>query len=180
MGYICCLSYGRPRSKDYHFKHYKELLEKTGLPHIRFHDLRKTYATLLMKNNINQKAVATALGHAKSIITVDIYTDMQAIIGDCVDELQEFISEVHPYDYTDRTLLWEMFQEVIEVQEGGTEEVEKMEERKEEKTQASIVYDYSDATELSDINEWFAGEGERKAALLFWLKGGAEKFLDID
>lgn len=157
MGYICCSSYGRPRSKDYHFKHYKELLEKTGLPHIRFHDLRKTYATLLMKNNINQKAVARALGHAKSIITVDTYTDMQAIIEDCIDELQEFISEVHPYDYTDRTLLWEMFQEVIEIQEEGTEEVEKMEERKEKKAQTSIVYDYSDVTELADINEWFAG-----------------------
>ena len=159
MGYICCSSYGRPRSKDYHFKHYKELLEKTGLPHIRFHDLRKTYATLLMKNNINQKAVATALGHAKSIITVDTYTDIQAIIEDCVDELQEFISEVHPYDDTDRVLLWEMFKEAIEVQEEGPEEIERMEERKKEKVQTPMVYDYSDVIELADINDWFAGEG---------------------
>ena len=134
-------------------------MEKTGLPHIRFHDLRKTYATLLMKNNINQKAVATALGHAKSIITVDTYTDMQAIIEDCVDELQEFISEVHPYDDTDRALLWERFQEAIEVQEEGPEEVERMEERKKEKVQTPMVYDYSDVIELTDINDWFAGEG---------------------
>lgn len=68
-----------------------------GLPHIRFHDLRHTYATLLMKNDINQKAVAAALGHSKSIITVDTYTDIQAIIADCVQEIQSFIEEVHPY-----------------------------------------------------------------------------------
>ncbi len=103
--------------------------------------------------------MATALGHAKSIITVDTYTDMQAIIEDCVDELHEFISEVHPYDYADKTLLWEMFQEVIEIQGEGKEEVERMEGRKKEEAQTPIVYDYSDITELTDINEWFAGEG---------------------
>ena len=72
-----------------------------GLPHIRFHDLRHTYATLLMKNDINQKAVAAALGHSKSIITVDTYTDIQAIIADCVQEIQSFIEAV---SYTHLTL----------------------------------------------------------------------------
>ena len=82
-----------------------------GLPHIRFHDLRHTYATLLMKNDINQKAVAAALGHSKSIITVDTYTDIQAIIADCVQEIQSFIEEnreeaapvIIVYDYSDVT-----------------------------------------------------------------------------
>lgn len=66
------------------------------MPHITFHDLRHTYTTILMKNNINQGVIANALGHSKSIITVDTYTDMKMIIEDCVEEMQEFISEVHP------------------------------------------------------------------------------------
>ena len=52
-----------------------------------------------------------------------------------------------------------MFQEVIEIQGEGAEQVERMEERKEEKAQTPIVYDYSDVAELTDINDWFAGEG---------------------
>lgn len=109
LDYICCSSYGRPRSKSYHFKHYKKLLADLGLPDIRFHDLRVTYATLLVKNNINQKAVAEVMGHANSIITVDVYTDKKVIIEDWVENIQSFIDEVHPYSDEDKKLLKEMF-----------------------------------------------------------------------
>ena len=109
LDYICCSSYGRPRSKHYHFVHYKKLLEDLGLPHIRFHDLRSTYATLLMKNDVNQKAVALALGHSSSIITVDVYTDKQVIIEDGAEEIQSFIDEVHPYDEEDVRRLKNIF-----------------------------------------------------------------------
>lgn len=105
MDYICCSSYGRPRSKSYHFKQYKELLTELGLPDIRFHDLRVTYATLLVKNDINQKAVAEAMGHANSIITVDVYTDKKVIVDDWVENIQPFIDEVHPYSDEDKILL---------------------------------------------------------------------------
>ena len=50
------------------------------------------------------------MGHAKSIITVDTYTDMQAIIEDCDVEIQEVIREIHPYDSMDAKMLKEMFQ----------------------------------------------------------------------
>ncbi len=121
LDYICCSSYGRPRSRSYHFPHYKKLLQDTGLPYIRFHDLRHTYATLLMKNDINQKAVAAALGHAHSMITVDTYTDIQAIIADCAEEMQGFIAEVHPYDRVDAEMLESMFQETIAAGNCGAE-----------------------------------------------------------
>lgn len=159
LDYICCSSYGRPRSKDYHFTHYKKLLEDVGLPHIRFHDLRHTYATLLMKNDINQKAVAAALGHSKSIITVDTYTDIQAIIADCVQEIQSFIEEVHPYDHTDAEMLKNMFQEIVIVEdESVTAEDDAEQESKEEAAPVIIVYDYSDVTEMDDIAEWYLEE----------------------
>lgn len=108
LDYICCSSYGRLRSKSYHFKHYKKLLADLGLPDIRFHDLRVTYATLLVKNNINQKAVAEVMGHANSIITVDVHTDKKVIIEDWVENIQSFIDEVHPYSDEDKKLLKEM------------------------------------------------------------------------
>lgn len=109
LDYICCSSYGKPRSLSYIYVPYKELIDSIGLPYIRFHDLRHTYTTLLMKNDINQKAIAAALGHSSTIISVDVYTDKQAIIEGGVDEMQSFINEVHPYSDEDVQILKERF-----------------------------------------------------------------------
>lgn len=94
LDYICCSSYGRARSKDYHWSYYKKLLEDNNLPDIRWHDLRSTFCTILLKNDFNPKAVSKLMGHAKEIITMDVYGDKKGIIEDCVDELQPFIDEV--------------------------------------------------------------------------------------
>ena len=95
-GYICCSSYGKPRSKDFHWKYYKQLKTENNLPDIRWHDLRSTFSTLLLKNDFNPKAIAKLMGHAKELITMDVYGDKREIIADCVDELQPFIDEVMP------------------------------------------------------------------------------------
>ena len=58
LDYICCSSYGRPRSMSYHFEHYKALLKRCGLPDIRWHDLRSTFCTLLLKDDYSPKAVS--------------------------------------------------------------------------------------------------------------------------
>ena len=58
-----------------------------------------------MKNDINQKAIAASLGHSKSIITFDVYTDKQALIEGGVEEIDAFIDEVHPYDSEDIQIL---------------------------------------------------------------------------
>ena len=94
--YICCSNYGKPRSKEFHWKYYKKLLAENGLPDIRWHDLRSTFCTLLLKNNFNPKAVSKLMGHAKELITMDVYGDNRGIIADCVDEIQPFIDEVMP------------------------------------------------------------------------------------
>lgn len=96
LNYICCSSYGRPRSMQYHFEPFKEVLKKSGLPNIRWHDLRHSYATLLMKNDFNLKAISKILGHAKEIVTADIYVDNREIIADGVVELKEYMEEVIP------------------------------------------------------------------------------------
>lgn len=36
------------------------------------------------------------MGHAKEIITIDVYGDKKELIGDCLDVLEPFISEVLP------------------------------------------------------------------------------------
>lgn len=96
LNYICCSTYGKPRSLGYIQKYYKSLLKENGLPNIRFHDLRHTYSTILLKNNYDVKAVSKLLGHAHSIITVDVYTDKNELAIDCLAELEPFINDVVP------------------------------------------------------------------------------------
>jgi integrase len=96
LDYICCSTYGNPRSKSFHFKYWKQLLKDNDLPDIRFHDLRATYCTLLLKNNFSSKAVSKMMGHATDIISVDVYGDNEEIISDCLNELEPFIELVIP------------------------------------------------------------------------------------
>ena len=117
LGYICCSSYGRPRSKNYHWKYYKKLLKDNDLPDIRWHDLRSTFCTLLLKNDFSAKAVSKLMGHAKEIITVDVYGDNRNIIADCVDELQPFIDDVIPDDTLEVGILVETAEIMIDTEE---------------------------------------------------------------
>lgn len=49
-------------------------LKKHDLPHIRFHDLRHTFASVLHNNGVSLKDISTALGHTDIGITSKIYT----------------------------------------------------------------------------------------------------------
>ena len=69
---------------------------ENNLPDIRWHDLRSTLATLLLKNNYSPKAVSKILGHSKEFITVDVYGDNIQLLDDCLEELEPFIAEVRP------------------------------------------------------------------------------------
>ena len=42
------------------------------LPHLNFHALRHSHATMLLKSGINPKVVSERLGHAKVGTTLDI------------------------------------------------------------------------------------------------------------
>jgi integrase len=57
------------------------LLKKAGLPHIRFHDLRHTCATLLFGKGVHPKFVQELLGHATIAITLDTYSHVMPGMG---------------------------------------------------------------------------------------------------
>lgn len=48
-------------------------VKRTPVPRIRFHDLRHTHATLLLKAGVPPKVVSERLGHATVALTMDIY-----------------------------------------------------------------------------------------------------------
>jgi len=61
---------------------FKPLLERSGLPEIRFHDLRHTCATLLLGRGVHPKLVQELLGHATIAMTLDTYSHYLPSMGD--------------------------------------------------------------------------------------------------
>ena len=53
---------------------HKKLLKQAGLPDIRFHDLRHTFATLALQNGVDVKTLSSMLGHYSAGFTLDTYT----------------------------------------------------------------------------------------------------------
>jgi integrase len=71
--FVCAWENGTNIIPDYCYKTLGKLLKRCKLPHIRFHDLRHTYATLMLDNDANIKVLSELLGHSKTSITMDIY-----------------------------------------------------------------------------------------------------------
>ena len=117
LDYICCSTLGRARSKGFHCKYYKQLLAENGLPDIRWHDLRSTYCTLLLKESFNPKAVSKLMGHAKELITMDVYADNRGIIADGVPEIEEYMKEVLPNLKEIESFKKELLEIVVDVTE---------------------------------------------------------------
>lgn len=65
--YACPLS---TNSLEYHFR---RMLESWDFPRIRFHDLRHSYATLMLDHGVDLKIISDVLGHSDIAITADTY-----------------------------------------------------------------------------------------------------------
>jgi integrase len=62
---------------------FKTLLKRAGLPHsFRFHDLRHTCATLLLRQGVNPKFVQELLGHRDVSLTLNTYSHVLLDMGD--------------------------------------------------------------------------------------------------
>ena len=49
------------------------VLKRAGLPKVRFHDLRHTFATLSLKSRVDVKTLSSMLGHYSAGFTLDTY-----------------------------------------------------------------------------------------------------------
>ena len=64
---------GGPISPDSVLHILHRVLKRAGLPRVRFHDLRHTFATLALQNGVDIKTVSGMLGHYSAGFTLDPY-----------------------------------------------------------------------------------------------------------
>jgi integrase len=74
---------GLPMRPSAIYQSWTRFLADSGLPRIRFHDLRHSHATALLSSGIHPKVASERLGHARVGITLDVYSH---VIGNMQDE----------------------------------------------------------------------------------------------
>lgn len=115
---------GTPLEPSNIVKRFKDVLKRTGLPNIRFQDLRRSCATLMIANDENPRVVMEKLRHSDIGVTMNIYAsvikDQQRAASSNMDRLlsppaistapagEEVYSDVYSYptegDPTQRTM----------------------------------------------------------------------------
>jgi integrase len=65
---------GRPLHPDTITARFNRLVDRAGLPHIRLHDVRHTYATVSLECRVNPKIVSERIGHVSLAFTLQTYT----------------------------------------------------------------------------------------------------------
>ena len=76
LDFVCVNQLGELLRPSYVTGHFQELLEKYGLRHIRFHDLRHTFASLLINQDVPLINVSNFLGHSDLSTTANIYAHL--------------------------------------------------------------------------------------------------------
>ena len=78
----------RPTRPNAAYVRMKALLAQAGLPSIRFHDLRHTFATHALASGVDAKTLSGILGHTQASFTLDTYTH---VTGDMQKRASEII-----------------------------------------------------------------------------------------
>ena len=73
-GLVFCQPDGSLWPPDSFTAAFRRLLRKTGIKSLRFHDLRHTHATQLLRQGVHPKIVSERLGHSTVGITLDTYS----------------------------------------------------------------------------------------------------------
>jgi len=70
---------------------FSRVIASAGLSHIRFHDLRHTHATLMLKAGVHPKIVQERLGHGSIALTLDTYSH---VVGGLQEAAAQHFDEI--------------------------------------------------------------------------------------
>ena len=87
--YVCGLDVGQEqlfKTKFYHRK-WRKICKKAGLANLKFHDLRKTFGSLLAQNGVSTAVTQRLLEHSSPNLTNKVYTNVDPVLRHAVEQL---------------------------------------------------------------------------------------------
>jgi integrase len=67
---------GKPVDSDAFTHQWRAACRRAGAASVRYHDLRHTYASVLLSRGVNVKAVGSWLGHSSAVVTLTTYAHL--------------------------------------------------------------------------------------------------------
>ncbi len=92
-GLVFCHLDGRPLDPSVLSHEFARTVKKAGLAGVRFHDLRHTFASLMLLRGAKPKVISEALGHSSVAFTMDTYSH---ILEGMQEEAMSLLDEVLP------------------------------------------------------------------------------------
>jgi len=90
---VFCNIEGKPVDPSVLSHNFAKIVKRTGLENVRFHDLRHTFASLMLLRGAAPKVISEALGHSSVAFTMDVYSH---IIKGMQEEAMALLDEVLP------------------------------------------------------------------------------------
>ena len=87
--YVCSLDVKQEKLFKYIFSHRKwhKICQNAGLKNLKFHDLRKTFGSLLAQNGVSTAVTQRLLEHSSPNLTNKVYTNVDPVLRQSVNQL---------------------------------------------------------------------------------------------
>ncbi len=87
--YVCELDVGQEKlfSDNFSQRKWKKICENAGLVDLKFHDLRKTFGSLLAQNGVSTAVTQRLLEHSSPNLTNKVYTNVDPVLRQSVNQL---------------------------------------------------------------------------------------------
>jgi integrase len=87
--YVCSLDIGHEKLFQTKFNHrkWRKVCKGAGLGDLKFHDLRKTFGSLLAQNGVSTAVTQRLLEHSSPNLTNKVYTNVDPVLRHAVEQL---------------------------------------------------------------------------------------------
>ena len=87
--YVSGLDAGQEKIFNDNFSRYrwKKIRHKLKLDDFKFHDLRKTFGSVLAQNGVSTAVIQKLLEHSSPDLTNKVYTNVDPVLRDAVDQI---------------------------------------------------------------------------------------------
>ena len=87
--YICELDPGQEKlfNDNFSYRRWRKICKKAGLADLKFHDLRKTFGSMLAQNGISTAVTQKLLEHSSPRLTNKVYTNVDPVLRHAVEQI---------------------------------------------------------------------------------------------
>ena len=87
--YVCELDPGQEKlfKDNFSYKWWRKICKEVGLADLKFHDLRKTFGSMLAQNGISTAVTQKLLEHASPNLTNKVYTNVDPVLRHAVEQI---------------------------------------------------------------------------------------------